>query len=134
MLGTFKYWTILTHIVQYHLKLPDIVQYYLILFNIAQYSQVLFCIVQYCLSDFLKSLLSELWYCKEHLIIDQCRHTSGTVTIVGIGWFSIPICHLLYVNCYLSLATWYLPYVTCYKKLAMTWMKLVSFRSLLYVS
>ena len=65
IVSNIRYWTILNDIVQYYLKLPNIVEYCPILSNIVQYCSILF--------NRLFQLLSELWYCREHWDIVQCR-------------------------------------------------------------
>ena len=49
------------------LQLPIVIN----IANSDRYCQMLSCIVQYCSSDYFSSLLSEIWYCKEHSDIFQ---------------------------------------------------------------
>ena len=99
LLGTSKYWIILTNIVQ--LKkgpiLPNIVQYCHILFENAQYCLV-FGIVQYYLSVNFSSLSSDLWYCKEHLDIFQycpiCPNILRHLQILSINGQILSSCTL----------------------------------------
>ena len=74
MNNTDKYCPILSKNAQYCPILPNIVKYYEIFSNSYKYCPILSCIAQYCSSDYFSSLLSEIWYCKEHSdIVQYCQ-------------------------------------------------------------
>ena len=54
LFGTFQYWTMLYHILQYYLRFPNIVQYIQIL---SQYSHILSSILQYCSRNYFNFFL-----------------------------------------------------------------------------
>ena len=54
--------------------------------SIVPYCPILSCIVQYCPSDYFSSILSDLWYCKEH---------SDIVNIVN---YILIFCHWLILS------------------------------------
>ena len=74
MNDTDQYCPILSENAQYCPILPNIVKYNEIFSISNKCCPILSCIAQYCSSDYFSSLLSEIWYCKEHSdIVQNCQ-------------------------------------------------------------
>ena len=137
MLGTFRYWTILTNNVQNYIK---VIKFCQILLNIVQVTIS----AQSCLScNIVRNIVQcrqtlpnivRHWQILSNIEFNAVKNKFHVYNLLSVTcYMSLAICHLLYVTCYLLLAICYICYLlseTCYY----TWKKLVSFRSLFYVS
>ena len=72
--NTDQYCPILSKNAKYCPILPNIVKYYEIFPNSCKCCPILSCIVKYYSSDYFSSLLSKIWYYKEHSdIVQNCQ-------------------------------------------------------------